>query len=133
MAYSYDTYEIENCQDGKLEIQFASPKLLPGFEGRLSNILLHMIRGDPYVRPPSAARQVNRLFLEWTSDESHQDDSFLETLWKMVISLVEQIPHTHEAQRTMISLILELQKLRAEEGRIEKVSGASKKLRGLLY
>ena len=79
-----------------------------------------MLHGDPHTWPPSAARQINRIFLRSMGNESSYDRSgyFLQTLWDMIIALIEQIPHTHEAHNTMINLIMELQDLPGDENRI---------------
>lgn len=130
MVYSCDSDEIEICQDGRLELEYTCVDSLEEMEERLLPILFDMLGGDPYVRPPAAARRINTLFLQcWANRLSEDEDStyqmpeaFLKQLWYMVITLIEQIPHTHEAQRTMMKLILELQKIPEEEVRIASVS-----------
>ncbi|KAJ5378133.1 uncharacterized protein N7496_005542 [Penicillium cataractarum] len=102
MVYSCDSDKIEICQDGRLELEYTSEDSLEEMEERLLSILLDMLAGDPYAGGDS----------DFTYE---MPEVFLKQLWDMVIALVEQIPHTHEAQCTMMKLILELQKIPEEE------------------
>jgi hypothetical protein len=131
MVYNGETYDLETCQDGKLELEFEIEEpaftFLEQVKDRLLSILLDMIHGDPYVRPSSAARRINQLFRQERSICENPDD-FFKLLWDMMIALVEQIPYTHEAQRTVITLILELNKLAEDEAQVLSVSSPMKKM-----
>lgn len=69
-----------------------------------------MIHGDLYVRPPSVARWINQLRRQEQLICDNLDD-FFKLLWDMTITLIERIPYTHEAQNTIITFVLELEKL----------------------
>lgn len=45
----------------------------------------------------------------------------------MIIALIEQIPYTHEAQNTIITLVLELKKLAKDETQLSSVRSPMKK------
>ena len=106
-----------------------------GVKGRLLSILLTMIQGDLYVRPPSATRWINQLCHQEQLICDNLDD-FFKMLRDMTIALIEQIPYTHEAQNTIITFVLELKKLAKDETQLSRVrspirsTGARARARG---
>jgi hypothetical protein len=125
MVYSSDSSEIETCQDGGLELQYNSVNTLEGLKRVYYQSWFICLAATPMCGI-SAARRINTLFLQrWdnNTDSAHNiPETFLKLLRNMVVTLIEQVPHTHGGQRTMVNLILELQKIPQEEGRRVNVS-----------
>lgn len=136
MMHNSDSDEVETRPDGGLELGNTSMNTLEVVEGCLFSILVGVLGGDGYVLPTSAAQQINALFLQsWdnNTDSVYEiRENFLKLLWHMVITLIEQTPHTHAAQRTLVHLILELQKIPEDEARIASVSCSPRRQKSII-